>query len=166
MKKTFIKRHSPSDQMSLQITSMADVFMILLVFLLKSYGSGVMELTNSKGLTMPRASAAAGSADALKVEISENGIALEGKSVVQMKNYVFDSKEFTSSGSSKALSEALAVERKKQIQIAKTNSGVKLDPRIIVVADQRVPYSTVKAVLASAAVNGYTDFKLAVVQTN
>ena len=35
---------------------------------------------------------------------------------------------------------------------------------IIVIADQRAPYSTVKSVLASAALNGYTDFKLAVVR--
>ena len=144
--------------MGLQITSMADVFMILLVFLLKSYGSGVMELTNSKGITMPKATAQAGSSDALKVEISQNGILLEGKPIAQMKDYVV--------GSTQALSAALAEERKKQILIAKSNPEVKLDPRIILIADQRAPYSTVKAVLASAAMNGYTDFKLAVVQNN
>lgn len=150
MKKSFLKRKLPSDQMSLQITSMADIFMILLVFLLKSYGSGVMEITTSKGVTMPKAAAEASSADALKVEISKSGIVLEGKPV----------------NSGEALSKALAQERKRQILIAKSNSDVKLDPRIIIIADQKVPYSTVKSVLASAAVNGYTDFKLAVVQTN
>ena len=50
--------------------------------------------------------------------------------------------------------------------IAKNNSDVKLDPRIIIVADQKVPFVTIRTVLASAAVNGYTDFKLAVVQAN
>jgi biopolymer transport protein ExbD len=150
MKKTFLKRKPPSDQMSLQITSMADIFMILLVFLLKSYGSGVMEINTSKGVTMPKAAAESASADALKVEISREGIILDGKPVA----------------SADALSTELAQERKKQIFIAKSNPDVKLDPRIIIIADQKIPYSTVKAVLTSAAVNGYTDFKLAVVQTN
>ena len=59
MKKTFVKRAPPSDQMALQITSMADIFMILLVFLLKSYGSGVMEITNSKGIAMSATSSTA-----------------------------------------------------------------------------------------------------------
>jgi biopolymer transport protein ExbD len=41
---------------------------------------------------------------------------------------------------------------------------VKVDPKILVIADQRAPYQTIKSVLASAAVHGYTDFKLAVVK--
>lgn len=136
MRKSFIKAKAPSDQMSIQITSMADIFMILLVFLLKSYGSGLLDITPSKGLTVPRAAAEGGPSDALKLEVSENSILMEGKPVA-----------------SKDLSEALAAERKRQL---------KADPRVILIADRKVPYSTVKTVLASAASHGYTDFKLAV----
>jgi hypothetical protein len=48
--------------------------------------------------------------------------------------------------------------------IAKANTDVKVDSKVVVIADQRVPYITIKSVLASAAVQGYTDFKLAVVR--
>ena len=33
-----------------------------------------------------------------------------------------------------------------------------------IVADERAPYATIQTVLASAALYGYTDFKLAVVK--
>ena len=157
MKKSFIKSKGPSDQMSIQITSMADIFMILLVFLLKSYGSGLIEITASKNLTMPQAVAEGGSSDALKVEVSESGVLMEGRPVAVMKNFEFDHK---------SLSGAFAGERKRQIALAKSDPSVKLDSRVVMIADRGIPYSTIKSVLASAASNGYTDFKLAVVQTN
>ncbi|HCM39740.1 MAG: hypothetical protein A2X97_15615 [Bdellovibrionales bacterium GWA1_52_35] len=143
--------------MSIQITSMADIFMILLVFLLKSYGSGLIEISTSKDLTMPQAVAESGSVDALKVEISEKVVLLEGKPVAEVRNFEFDGK---------SLAGAFAGERKRQQALAKTDSGVKADARVIMIADRNIPYSTIKSVLASAASNGYTDFKLAVVQTN
>lgn len=135
--------------MSIQITSMADIFMILLVFLLKSYGSGVLDITPSKGISMPQASAESSSPDALKIELSDNAILMEGKPI-----------------ESKNLSAAIEAERKRQLTLAKAGTGVKVDPRVILIADRKVPYSTVKTVLASAAAHGYTDFKLAVVKAN
>jgi hypothetical protein len=52
-RKSFLKRRAPHEEMSLQITSMADIFMILLVFLLKSLSSGTIQIAPSKGLQLP-----------------------------------------------------------------------------------------------------------------
>jgi biopolymer transport protein ExbD len=164
MKKSFLRKrgHIETD-MALQITSMADVFIIILVFLLKSYAGGSIDITPSKGLTLPVASTGPASADALKVEISESAILVESNPVSVVKNFAFAGNDMVANGTSKSLSAALEKERQRQLLIAKNNSDVKVDARIIVVADQRAPYSTIKAVLATAAVSGYTDFKLAVV---
>ena len=67
-------------------------------------------------------------------------------------------------GASLLLSKALEKERARELLIAKANSDVKVDARIIIVADSRAPYSTLKSVLASAAQSGYTDYKLAVIR--
>lgn len=64
---------------------------------------------------------------------------------------------------SKSLNTALETERKRQELISQSNPNVKLDSKILVIADQRVPYITLKSVLATAAVTGFTDFKLVVV---
>ena len=163
--KLFKKRKAGSDEMSLQITAMADIFTVLLVFLLKSYATSAIEVSPTKGMMLPLAQAGESTVEALKVEISENAVNVEGQPAAQLKNFAFSAEDLQPNGSSEALAKKLEQERQKGIMIAKQNSDVKVDSKIVVVADQRAPYSTVKAVLASAALNGYTDFKLAVVQT-
>lgn len=158
------KRAAPSEEMALQITSMADVFTIILVFLLKSYSTGAISLTPSKGLSLPEAHASEASVEALKLEVSATAVQVEGQPAANLKDYKFDASDLQGNGSSKALSVALEKERQRQLLIAKNNSDVKVDARVIVVADQHTPYATIKSVLASAALNGYTDFKLAVIQ--
>lgn len=162
-KKSLFKKRHQTEDMSLQITSLADIFVIILVFLLKSYSTGAT-MSPAKGLLMPEAQAAEASIDALKIEIAEAGISVEGQPVAPLKSFRFESGELQGNGSSKTLSKALERERQKQLLIAKGNSDVKVDPKIVVISDQRVPYATIKSVLASAALNGYTDFKLAVVK--
>jgi biopolymer transport protein ExbD len=165
-KQKFGKRKLGNEDMSLQITSMADIFIILLVFLLKSFATGAVNLTPTKGMMLPEASAGDASVDALKIEISQDAVQVEGNPVTSLKEFKFDTGELLTNGSSQSLGKALDRERQRQLLIAKANSDVKVDPKVLIVADQRAPYSTVKAVLASAALNGYTDFKLAVVKGN
>ena len=167
MKKRFSrKRPLQSEDMALQITSMADIFTIILVFLLKSYATGSVNITPVKGMMLPEAQASEASVEALKVEISENAVQIEGQPVATLTAFHFDARDVDSDHSSKALGKALSQHRDRQLLIAKANSDVKVDPKIVVVADQRAPYETIKTVLASAAINGYTDFKLAVVRGN
>jgi biopolymer transport protein ExbD len=163
-KKGLFKKRHQSDEMSLQITSLADIFVILLVFLLKSYATSAVNLSPAKGMLLPEAQAAEVSVEALKVEISEDTVAVEGQPAATLKNFRFSADELQANGVSNGLSKVLQRERQRQLMIAKANSDVKVDPKILIVSDQRVPYSTVKSVLASAALNGYTDFKLAVVK--
>lgn len=163
-KKGLFKKRRPSTDMSLQITSLADIFVIILVFLLKSYATGAVSLSPSKGLLMPEAQAAEATVDALKVEIAESAVSVEGNPVSELKGFRFDGSDLQGNGASIKLSKALERERQRQLLIAKSNSDVKVDPKIVIVSDQRVPYATIKSVLASAALHGYTDFKLAVVK--
>ena len=158
------KRARMSDEMSLQITSMADIFTILLVFLLKSYTTGAVNLTPTKGMVLPEAQAGAPAVEALKLEVSENAVQIEGQPVTSLKAFRFGKEELQSDGTLRSLTTVLERERKRQLLIAKANSDVKVDPKIVIAADQRTPYETMKAILASAADHGYTDFKLAVIK--
>ncbi len=156
------KRRHLSGDMNLQITSMADIFIILLVFLLKGYSAGAMSITPSPGTRLPAAFAEDAQVEALKVEVSENGILVEGNPIATLKQYQFDAADLRSGGISQSLVDSLKRERERQLAIAKVNTDVQVDSKIIIIADQNVPYGTLKTVLSSAAVNGYTDFKLAV----
>lgn len=164
MKKMKFKRRHQSEDMTLQITSMADIFTIILVFLLKSFATGAVNLSPSAGTLLPEAHAGEATVEALKVEVSPTAIQVEGQPVTQLTQFQFAKGDMQANGTSFALSKALDRERQRQLLIAKSNSDVKVDAKIMIVADQRAPYSVIKSVLASAAQNGYTDFKLAVVK--
>lgn len=162
MRHRFKTKTSESDQMTLQITSMADIFMIVLVFLLKSFSTSMVSVSPSAGLTLPQAHAEGVLSEALKIEISERAIQVEGKPVVQLANYHLPQGKSEAGSSTEALNEALSLERKRQILISAQNSEVKLDSKIMVIASQQTPYAVIKLVLASAAANGFSDFKLVV----
>jgi biopolymer transport protein ExbD len=162
--KLFKKGKTQSEDMALQITAMADIFTVLLVFLLKSYATSAIEVNPSQGMLLPQAHAEEAAVEALKLEVSEKAVSIEGKPIVDLEKYAFPAKDLQANGASDSLNKALDRERQKGMLIAKANSDVKVDGKIIIVADQRVPYSTIKSVLDSAALNGYTDFKLAVVK--
>ena len=161
-KKGFLKRARPGTEMELPITAMADVFTVILVFLLKSFASSSVNITPSKDMLLPSAHAEEAVIEALKVEISQTAVSVEGQPVTSLETFRTIASDKQQNGSIKSLSTALERERKRQLLIAQSNTDVKVDSKIMVIADKRVPYSTIKAVLASAAVNGYTDFKLAV----
>jgi len=165
MKRMFGKKHgAANEEMALNITAMADIFTILLVFLLKSYAADAVALSPTSGLVLPQAIADQPPLEALKIEISVTAVLVEGQAVTHLVNFEVDKKEFNANGSVSSLTTALERERKRQLLIAKDNPEVKVDARVVVIADQKTPYDTIKAVLASAAVQGFTDFKLAVVQ--
>ncbi len=160
----FNRKATKSEEVSLQITSMADIFTILLVFLLKSYSTSTVHVSPSNGLLLPQAKNGLPAIEALKLEVSATGVQVEGQPVAPLEAYKFDRKDIGNDGVSKSLEQALAKERQRQLVIAKENPDVKPDARIMIIADKKVPYSTLKTVLSSAAVQGYTDFKLVVIR--
>lgn len=155
-----------NEEMALQITSMADIFTIILVFLLKSFASGSLNITPTAGMQLPTAGVEGAPVEALKIEVSEKAIQVEGRPIVALENFRLKKEDIGPQGGSRSLASELEKERKRQVAIAETNTDVKLDPKVVVIADKRAPYTTIKSVLASAALHGYTDFKLAVVNQN
>ena len=142
-----------SGAVALQITSMADIFTILLVFLLKGIASDALAITPSNGTNLPNGvNTTALSEPALMVELSNAGVLVE-------KEFIADYSDFE-----KPLNERLSKEREKQNLISKANDSVKADGRVIILSDQKVPFSTVKVVLRSLAANGYSEVKFGVIK--
>lgn len=160
------KNHTEAADVSLNITAMADIFTVLIVFLLKGFASGSLAVTPSAGLVLPSANAEVPQFEALKIEIAESGVNIESQPAAKLTQFRFNAKEQDGNGASRVLSLALKKERDRQLMIAKSNPSVQVDAKVLIIADQRAPYETIKTVLASAALNGYTDFKLAVVKND
>jgi biopolymer transport protein ExbD len=146
------RRGSPD--VSLNITAMADIFVVLLVFLLKSFASGAMTIMpTAGGLNLPAANAKSEHVEALKIEISQSDLVVEGKQVIPLSDYQFPQNDLNKSGFSNKLFEA--------IQVIKKSEVLPTD-NVIILADRKVPYSSLKIIMASAAGAGLTNFKLAV----
>jgi len=160
--KGFGKKKTASPDVALQITSMADIFTIILVFLLKSFAGGDLNIAPSKGLKLPVASTESTSQMALTIEISETAVQVENKFVVALSKFRFSPQDLLASGIPAELNDVLEKQRKRQDLIAKSNSDVTVDSKLLVVADQRVPYITLKRVLSTAALHGFSEPKLVV----
>jgi biopolymer transport protein ExbD len=158
-KAKFGKRPAASEDMALQITSMADIFMILLVFLLKSYSTSINNLAPTSGLTLPSvADKVVGEVkETVKLEISPSTILIDTKPVVNLANFEFPPGEIGANGQNPSIYSILFEERKRQ-------PIPNMDSNLIVMADQETPYATLKTVVASAAAAGFVDLQLVVVE--
>ena len=157
MHSKFAKKKKISEDMSLQITSMADIFTILLVFLLKSYSTSMTTIAPVAKTQLPEA-AVKGSEikDTLKMEVSRDAILVDEKAIVRLNRFEFLAGEVTEDGRSPSVFRVLSEQRRK---LPNPNN----DPFLLVLADENTPYSTIKPILASAANAGFVDLQLVVV---
>lgn len=169
MNKRFGSRGPMKEEMSLQITSMADIFTILLLFLLKSFSVGLTTITPAGDIKLPETQANDEMAETLKVEISKDVILVDDKPVTTLANYRLESNDVEANYTPRSLNSTLIKEkniRKKSVQDkppeerAKALAASKL---LMILADQKTPYITIKSVLTSASNAGFSDFKLVVV---
>ena len=151
-RKLFEKNKSKQNpSMTLQITSMADVFTILLVFLLKGLASDALQVTPSNGNHLPVVTQAHSIQEsALQVEITPNEVLVEKEKIGSVQDF------------RKPLEQRILRERQRQDLISKSNESVKENHRAIVVADKKTPYPMVKTVLRSLSDHGFSEIHFAV----
>ncbi|MFN7685476.1 MAG: ExbD/TolR family protein [Oligoflexia bacterium] len=151
----FLKRSktAASTEMSLNITSMADIFTILLVFLLKSYSVGALEITPSRGLQVPVATHSDTAESRLTLEIAQTSVQLDGEQLVTLHDF-----ELPTGQELGPLAQALA---SKRAALTEQSQG-----KLLLIADSRAPYATLENVMRTAASQGFGDLKLAVVRAD
>jgi biopolymer transport protein ExbD len=158
-KKGFLKKKKKklTGEMSLQITSMADIFMILLVFLLKSYATSVTTVAPSSHISLPEVVATGVPKDSLKIEVGKESVTVDDKQILQLSNFEFGAEEMNAGEASPTITRILNEQRKR-------TPDANNDSALVVMADEGTPYSTIKRVVASAAGAGFVDLQLLVVQ--
>ena len=154
----FKKKKKPiSEDMALQITSMADIFTILLVFLLKSYSTSMSTLAPVAKTKLPEASGKGNEIrDTLKMEISAEAVLVDEKPIVRLRNFEFAPGE-VADGRSPSVFRVLLEQRR---HLPNPN----LDPYLLILADEKTPYATIKPLLAAAANAGFVDLQLVAVE--
>ncbi len=159
----YIDRRIPAT-FKIQITSMVDMFVILLVFLLKSYSTSPVNLTQDDNVKLPVSSSTKDPVDALKVVVSKIGIFVDDKKVVDLDQGSIDVKDVDASDTNfiRALYTALDLEAQKSKGIAKVNETVEFDGKVVMQADRDLSYQLLRKVMYTSMMAGYSDVKIAV----
>jgi biopolymer transport protein ExbD len=156
------KKKKETGEMSLQITSMADIFTILLVFLLKGLASDAIQISPANATTLPAgAHSKSISETSLQVEITKDDILVEKEKIISLADL---KKDIQSDETISSLTQKLSKERERQKLISASNDTVKISNQVIVLADQSVPFSTIKPILKTLAAQGYSEVKFAAIK--
>lgn len=159
----YIERRQPGT-FKIQITSMVDMFVILLVFLLKSYTTSPVNISPSEDLTLPASTSTKDPVDVLKLVVSKAGIFVEDKKVLDLKDGQISAQDVDASDTQfvRALYSELDEHAKKSRTIASVNETIEFDGKVIMQADRTIPYEILRKVMYTSMMAGYSDVKIAV----
>ncbi len=143
----------------LNITSMTDMFTILLVFLLQSYSTSEVELTQTQGLRLPSSASFVSPTQGLQISLSSKELKVGEKSVANLQGTSFNNVDLESSDPNfiKPLFDELDKIAKDENN--KDKPHIK-DGKILFQADRTLPYSTLKKVMYTASMAGFPQLKL------
>lgn len=152
MRKMFNKKREKKEPMELDITSLLDILVILLVFLLKSYNASDLKLDLAKSLEVPQSDARKLGSHAVIVQVDKD------------KNIWIDKKKIGSipSAGQEIASLLDILKEKKEQDRAPAEKKSKL---INLVFDKNTPYQSLQKVMHTSAIAGFTEFKF-IVQGN
>jgi biopolymer transport protein ExbD len=161
----YMDQRSPSS-FKIQITSMVDMFVILLVFLLKTYSTSPVNITPKDGLRIPESNATADPVDVVKMIVGRDGVFVEDKKILDLdKGHVPAAQIDTNDASFiRSLFEALDARAKLAKSISKVNDSFEFDGKILLEADRGLPYEVLQKIMYTSMMAGYSEVKLAVVQ--
>ncbi len=156
------KRHTVehAEVAKLQLTSLIDIFVVLLLFLLKSLVVGGAVVTPFPGVTLPPSSATASFKESPVVVIANQQVIVDGQRVCATEDVV----NATELGVP-AIEGALAEVRQKSETLAgRAGSDRKFEGRMILQADESIPFHVLQKVMYTSQTVGFYDITLAVVQ--
>jgi biopolymer transport protein ExbD len=143
---------------ALRLTSMIDMFTILLVFLLKSYSAEGQIMTITKDLRLPESTASKPPSVTSVVAITNEWILLDGRPVEELKNIqdentLLINNLYEELKRLRALTEGIG-------QLSETMGGFK--GTIAIQGDKELPFNLLKKVMLTCGQVGYNNMLLAV----
>jgi biopolymer transport protein ExbD len=144
----------------LQLTSLIDIFTVLLLFLLKSLVVGGAVVSPFPGVALPPSSSTASFKESPVVVVTKSQVVVDGGAVCPTD-------EVTQSAELKvtALEQALAAVRQKTETLAEhAGSSRKFEGKLILQADETIPFHVLQKVMYTSQTVGFYDITLAVIQ--
>ena len=143
----------------LNITSMIDMFTLMVVFLLKNYSSQGQLVTPATGLLLPTSSVEKNATEALSIKVSSNTIMVENEIVIDSVMYatIMGQKDFMIDPLYKVL-DRHCKEAKKSSELFKTEFSGKIS----IQGDVEIPYNILTRVMYTCGQAGFPTMNLVV----
>jgi biopolymer transport protein ExbD len=153
------RRKRGDGTVKLNITSMIDMFTLMVVFLLKNYSAQGQLVTPAEGLLLPTSSIEKNAGEALSVKISEKNIMVENTIVVDEAAYkaLLKQKDFMIEPLYKVLSEHAKSAQQSAAMFKTLFSG-----KISIQGDIAIPYNVLTRVMYTCGQAGFPVMNLVV----
>ncbi len=150
---------------ALMLTSMMDMFTIILIFLLFSFSDNPEKIDLAKDLELPRSSSEADYSKAVKLILSQKQLLLNDEVIATL-----DGKELTAISDDDPQSSSLYQRLKDFREKAKEDAA--MDPKgeageaphILFLCDKSHNFTTINRVIKTAGLAGYPNFQFAVLE--
>jgi biopolymer transport protein ExbD len=151
------RRRRGGDDVKLNITSMMDMFTIILVFLIKNFSTEGAIVTPADNLTLPKSSVEMRAKEALGIKVSKNTIIVENNLVINDQQFaeIEKQKDFMIQSLHDVLVK-YAEEAKKMAEI----SGKEFSGEITIQGDVEIPYNILTRVMYTCGQAGYPKMNL------
>lgn len=160
------RRNKPPDEGTLTITSLMDVVSIIVVYLLKSYGSDPVVIMPTAGQKIPMSNADAPIQEGVAVYVSTRSITFNNKKIVQLDEAGEVDPAALQGHLIGPLYDAMAEEADKAKQMAAAQGQEEWSGTIILVGDQSLKFSTIVNVMYTAGRAEYREYAFCVIQQN
>jgi len=147
----------------LNITSMMDMFTIILLFLLKSFSADGSMLTNADNLILPNSISNKRPQEvALQVAVTQDAIMVDNTPVVDTRSvFEKDQAEYDEDTTS-ALDLALKSKMDTELELLRIGALKEVKGEIIVQVDKNINFDVMYKVMRTCGRQGYTNMKFAV----
>ncbi|NLE02394.1 MAG: biopolymer transporter ExbD [Fibrobacter sp.] len=157
------RKRRGGDDVKLNITSMMDMFTIILVFLIKNFSTEGAIVTPANNLTQPKSSVEQKAKESLSVKVAKNTISVENALVIDDVEYkkIENQKDFLI----KSLHDVLirySEEAKKMSSV----TGKEFSGEITIQGDVEIPYNILTRVMYTCGQAGYPNMNLFVYRQN
>ncbi|MGZ3772623.1 MAG: ExbD/TolR family protein [Pseudobdellovibrionaceae bacterium] len=144
---------------TLNITSMTDMFTIMLVFLLQTYSTSDVQIIPEKNLRLPSSASQINPTEAIKISLSQNALKMDQTKIADVKDADFLPQDLEEKDTNfiKPLFEEL--DKLAKSTSDKDKAFIK-EGRILLQADKDLPYSTLRKVMYTASMAGFPQLKL------
>lgn len=143
----------------LQLTSLIDIFTVLLLFLLKSLVVGGAVVTPFPGVTLPPSSSTASFKEAPVLVVTRTDVVVDGVSACATSD-VEGSDRLKIAPVEAALTELRAHSER----LAEKSANRKFEGKLIVQADETIPFHVLQKIMYTSQTVGFYDITLAVIQ--